>query len=208
MSDRNNTTNLFLGCDEHTINDRLTWINEPESWHFRNGALEIVPKPKTDFFRPLGGEAHDSACLLFTDVEGDFTAVAVVSAVLAGFGDAVALTVRSDPERWMKICVERSPSGEIAVVSVVTNGSSDDANGELLLSSAAEIRITRREDVFGMHYREKGEKWRFVRAFGYALPKALSVGVHAQAPFYAGCSAIIHSFTISDIPIADHRSGE
>ena len=208
MSDRTNPIDLFADCDGQTLNGRLSWINEPESWFFRDGALEIVPKPKTDFFRPLGGTAHDSAALLFTEIEGDFTAVANVTADLAGFGDAAALTARVDSERWMKICVERSPAGEISVVSVVTDGSSDDSNGELLSDTSAELRISRKGNVFGMNYRTAGGQWRFVRSFGFALPASLSVGVHAQAPFQSGCSAIIRSFTISSAPVEDLRSGE
>ena len=206
--DSNDTIDLFQGCDGRTVNDRLTWINEPLSWRFVSGTLEIVPKSETDFFRPPVGTAHDNACLLFARVDGDFTAVAKVSAALAGFGDAAALTVRYDAERWMKICVERSPLGETSVVSVVTDGTSDDANGELLDNAASELRITRKNNVFGMHYRAIGDRWRFVRVFDFDLPDPLSVGVHAQAPFYAGCSATIHSFTISGIPVTDHRSGK
>ena len=208
MNDRQNMVDLFTGCRERSLNERLHWINEPESWVFREGALEIVPHPKTDFFRPAGGSPGDNACLLHTSVSGDFTASSAVSAVLAGFGDAAALTVRADAERWMKLCVERSPVGEISIVSVVTNVTSDDSNNELLTGPRAELRITRRGNVFAMHYRAGADKWRFVRTLGFELPATLMVGVHAQAPFQSGCSAKIRSFTLSDVPVADFRSGE
>jgi hypothetical protein len=199
---------LFSGCSGRTLNGSLRWLNEPASWVFRDGELEILPHPKTDFFRPFGGPPGDNACLLHASVRGDFTATAHVSAVLAGFGDAGALTVRADAMRWMKICVERSPIGEISIVSVVTDPTSDDSNGELLREARAELRITRKGNAFAMHYRASTGAWRFVRAFGFELPETVLVGVHAQAPFQGGCSARIRAFHLSHVAVADFRSGE
>ena len=208
MGDKSMGLNLFDGCSGTTLNDKLKWINEPERWSFGEEGLDIVPRGKTDFFRPYDGTAFDNACLLYTEVAGDFTAVASATATLADFGDAAALTVRSDPSHWFKICIERSPIGEIAIVSVVTNGWSDDSNGELIDSPVAKLRISRKGNAFGMNYSIGENPWRFVRAFSFELPETVQVGVHAQAPFQAGCSAVIRSFTLSDTPIDDLRSGE
>lgn len=208
MSDTTGKRNLFDGCDGTTIPENLAWIKEPERWSFGEEGLEIVPRGKTDFFRPYDGDPVDSACLLYTEVTGDFTAEASATATLAGFGDAAALTVRVDHDHWCKICIERSPIGEIAIVSVVTNGWSDDSNGELLDTPEADLRISRKGNTFGMNYRTGDGPWRFVRAFGFELPETVQVGVHAQAPFQAGCSAVIHSFSIDDTPVNDLRSGE
>ena len=204
MSDKD----LFAGCSGKALNSDLRWLNEPERWSFGNDGLEIVPRGKTDFFRPYGLEHFDNACLLYTQVTGNFSAMASVSAMLADFGDAVALTVRSDAEHWLKLCVERSPVGEISIVSVVTNRWSDDSNGELINGATADLRIYRKGNIFGMNYRVGDGKWRFVRTFGYELPETLLVGVHVQAPFQSGCSARIASFSVSDTPVDDPRSGD
>lgn len=199
---------LFAGLNERTLANGLRWKNEPAEWQFESGILKIVPDARTDFFRPYVGEPTDNACLLYTLRRGDFTAVARVSAKLSGFGDAAALTVRSDAEHWIKLCVERSPAGEVSIVSVVTNGHSDDCNNELLKIPEAELRVSRRGDTFGLQYRAGRGKWRFVRTFGFALPSEVSVGVHAQSPFGEGCSAEFHGLSISSVPVADYRSGE
>ena len=188
---------------------RLEWINEPPEWSLDgHGRLHMTPAAETDFFRPIDRPGSDSAALLCVPVAGDFTARTRVHATLAGFGDAAALTVRVSPEQWAKICVERSPVGEVSVVSVVTDPWSDDANGELLDTPAAHLRLTRNGELFGMHYSLDGEHWRFARAFGMSAPAEVLVGVHAQAPFVSGCQARFDHLEIDPQPVADFRSGE
>ncbi len=198
---------LFAGCSGQRLSSGLKWIAPPPRWGFENGRLEIEPQGFTDFFRPVDGASSDNACLLFVMAKGDFTAVASATAELAGFGDAAALTIREGPERWAKICIERSPIGEVAIVSVVTDGFSDDANNELLREARGMLRITRRGNEFGMHYSLDGERWRFVRAFGMDMPAEIMVGVHAQAPFGAGCRAIFTGFSLVPGAVKDFRSG-
>jgi hypothetical protein len=59
-----------------------------------------------------------------------------------------------------------------------------------------------------MHYSLNGSRWRFVRAFTVEMPREVLVGVHAQAPFEAGCEALFYSFDLSDQGVEDFRSGE
>ncbi len=187
----------------------LEWINEPPEWHIDDtGCLHVVPLAQTDFFRPIDRPGFDNAALYSTRVTGDFTARTRVRAQLAGFGDAAALTVRVGCERWAKLCVERSPTGEVSVVSVVTDPWSDDANNELLSTPEAYLRVTRKGDLFGMHFSLDGQVWRFARAFGLSAPANVLVGVHAQAPFVGGCRAQFDSLEIESEPVADFRSGE
>ena len=204
-----NFKNLFSGCQGKKTSNDLNWLNEPEDWSFDNdGKLTIIPNAVTDFFRPYGQSPNDNACLLYTKVTGDFTVVTKTKAVFAGFGDATAITVRSKEDLWAKVCMEQSPIGDISVVSVVTNGYSDDSNGELLQQPECYLRITRNGDVFGMHYSLDGKVWRFVRYVVFPAPKEVMVGVHAQAPFAGGCEGEFEFFKIANEAVKDFRSGE
>jgi regulation of enolase protein 1 (concanavalin A-like superfamily) len=198
---------LLESCHDQVLTEGLAWLNEPPEWRFDDEGLLIVPGAQTDFFRPYGGTPHDNACLLYTEVTGDFTAVTQARAHLVGFGDAAAITVRAGATQWAKLCLERSPIGDISAVSVVTNPTSDDANNELVAEPACFLRITRKGDVFGMHYSLDGQVWRFVRTFGMAMPETVMVGIHAQAPFVGGCWARFARFELSPEPVADFRSG-
>lgn len=200
--------NLFDGCREKTLANGLAWLNEPPEWGFDEQGLLIVPAAKTDFFRPYQGVPKDNAGLLYAEVTGDFTAVTHARARLVGFGDAAVLTVRAAAAQWAKLCMERSPIGDVSAVSVVTNPTSDDANNELLDTPECYLRITRKGDVFGMHYSLDGTVWRFVRTFGMAMPRTVKVGIHVQAPFVGGCSARFSIFDLSPEPVEDFRSGK
>jgi regulation of enolase protein 1 (concanavalin A-like superfamily) len=200
--------NLFDGCHNQSLANGLTWLREPPEWRFDETGLTITPEAKTDFFRGYLHAPNDNACLLYVNVTGDFTAVTKAQAHLAGFGDAAALTVRASATQWAKLCLERSPIGDISAVSVVTNPWSDDANNELLDKPECYLRLTRSGDVFGMHYSVDGVKWRFVRTFGLVLPPTVMVGVHAQAPFVGGCSAGFGFFNLTHEAVKDFRSGE
>lgn len=200
---------LFSGCNGRELNNGLAWLNEPAQWNFdRDGALTIVPRAKEDFFRPCQGQAYDNAPMLYKQVEGDFTAVTRTKAKLADFGDAAALTIRADSALWAKICMERSPSGQTSLVSVVTSPWSDDANNELLSEPDCFMRLTRKGNLLGMHYSLDGSLWRFVRSFALELPHTAMVGVHAQAPIKQGCQVKFFCFNITDEAVEDFRSGE
>ena len=201
--------NRFDGCKDRELPRGMSWVNEPPQWSFDDhGCLTIVPEAVSDFFRPHDGEPNDNAGLLATLVTGDFTVVTRATAVLESFGDAAALTVRASATLWAKLCVERSPIGETAMVSVVTNGFSDDANNELLDVPECFMRLTRRGSVFGMHYSLNGKWWRFVRSFVLGVPDTVMVGVHAQAPFGGGCRAVFDFLELTDQSVMDFRSGE
>ena len=201
--------NLFQGCTDRDVPRGMTWLRESPEWSFdHRGRLTIVPEAVSDFFRPYGEEPNDNACLLYAQVTGDFTAVTRAEAVLAGFGDAAALTARANEALWAKLCLERSPIGDVSAVSVVTDGASDDANGELLERPECFMRLTRKGDVFGMHYSLDGETWRLVRCFPLKMPQTVMVGIHAQAPFQGGCRVAFDFLRLTDEPIADFRSGE
>jgi regulation of enolase protein 1 (concanavalin A-like superfamily) len=200
--------NLLTGCAGTALANGLQWLNEPPEWAVDEEGLRIVPRAPSDFFRPYGREPKDNACLLYRQTTGDFTAATCVDVVLADFGDAAAITVRASATQWAKLCLERSPIGEISVVSVVTDPWSDDSNGELVASPECHLRLTRKGNVFGMHYSTDGRTWRFVRTFGLEMPDEVKVGIHAQAPFTPGCRVRFRSLTISPEPVADLRSGE
>jgi regulation of enolase protein 1 (concanavalin A-like superfamily) len=201
--------NMLEQLNPGSVPTGYAWINEPASWSTDAGNLTITPGPRTDFFRsPDLATTRDNAPMLAAPVTDDFTAIAHVAADLRSFGDAGTIVVRADEQTWAKICVERSPSGEIAIVSVVTRGVSDDSNSELLGSPAAWIRVSRSGPVLGMNYSTDGIHWRFVRVCRFEVPDEVLVGPSAQAPMAGGCSVTFDHFSITPGGIADLRSGE
>jgi len=199
--------NLFMNCSGVSLANGLKWLNEPAGWNFRNEVLYVEPDGKTDAFRKYKQPAKDSACFLYTEVEGDFSLISKIKVEATAFGDAGAITIRHDERMWAKLCIERSPVGETSIVSVVTNEWSDDANNELLDTPEAYLRITRISNLIGMHYSLAGDIWRFVRAFGLDWPSVVKVGIQAQAPVQAGCRVFFEELRLSKEVVRDFRSG-
>ena len=199
----------FLGdSKDDRLNPALAWLNEPQRWHIEAGVLTITADPKTDFFTGLEAFNNDSAGLLFRRVSGDFTLRAFVEANHQRFADAACLTLRHDPKKWAKVCLERSPIGDLNVVSVVTDGSSDDCTGELVMEPRRHLRLTRKGNEFAIHHSADGRLWRFVRFFLLDVPDAISIGLHAQSPFGDGVTATFSEIELLNIAVPDYRSGE
>jgi regulation of enolase protein 1 (concanavalin A-like superfamily) len=198
---------LIAGCEGKHLTNGLQWLREPAEWDFTSQGLYIEPEARTDFFR-MGDNVVDNASFLYVEMEGDFTLVAYTKAQLVGFGDAAAIMVRAREDLWAKLCLERSPIGDISIVSVVTDGNSDDANNELLVEPSCYLRLTRKGNVFGMHYSLDGKVWRFVRTFVLDMPATVMIGIHAQAPSMGGCRVTFTSLDLYPDPITDFRSGE
>jgi regulation of enolase protein 1 (concanavalin A-like superfamily) len=199
----------FLGDSDGTrLASGLAWLNAPRQWSVDDGMLTISADPKTDFFQGLEGFDNDSACLLHRQVAGDFTLRAFVEADHQAFGDAGCLTLRHDPTHWAKLCLERSPIGDLNVVSVVTRATSDDCTSELVAEPRRHLRISCKGNEFAFHHSADGGTWRFVRFFLLDVPETISVGVHAQSPFGDGVTARFRGIELLDTPVPDYRSGE
>lgn len=122
---------------------------------------------KVDYFQDPGGTVRkDDAPYLSLPVSGDFVAQAHVRPNWVTVWDAAALMVRHDEQNWAKLCFESTDIGTKAAVSVVTRGTSDDANGADLEVQDVWLQVCRIGRQFGMHYALDGKSWRMVRVFG------------------------------------------
>lgn len=184
----------------------LTWEVEPASWE-HDGGLTIVAPPRTDLFRdPAGSEPQAGAPRLLGAVEGAFQFSARVRCTFASTFDAGALLLWSDEARWVKLALEVSPDGEPGVVSVVTDGLSDDANAFAVEGDAVFLRVSRLGPSCALHARHEGEPWRFVRHF--VLPAgAVRAGFLAQSPTGEGATARFEEIGFVAERLGDLRSG-
>lgn len=168
----------------------LSWDVAPASWELDDGALSITASPRTDLFRdPAGSEPQTAAPRLLGPVDGDFQLSARVSCSFDGTFDAGALLLWAHETHWVKLAFEVSPDGEPGVVSVVTDGLSDDANAFPVTGDAVWLRISRLGAACALHARHDDEGWRFVRHFALAATDGLRAGFLAQSPLGEGATA-------------------
>lgn len=200
--------NVFNSLQGRKLPTGFKWMNEPEEWFFSERGLTIQAAGRTDFFNdPAGSGVEKSAHFLYAEREGDFTFMAHVQAEMLADYDAAAMMIMVDDENWGKLCYEFTYKKPM-IVSVVTQGLSDDCNSLEVPATGIYLRITRFEDCYAFHYSYDGEWWVLVRYFTLPASGPVKVGVVGQSPTGEGCSVQITNLNISPRPIREIRSGQ
>jgi len=184
------------------------WDIDPVDAQVADGVFTITAGPITDLFTdPMGTTLKDDAPRWSFPADARFTLSAHVSVEFASTFDAAVLVVRSDDQHWGKLCFEFSPQGEPMIVSVVTNGVSDDCNSVPMVRRDIFLRISRLDPAIAFHYSEDGLTWRMVRFFRLAGATKFSLGFTAQSPTGQGCTARFSDIRYTAQAIGDLRSG-
>ena len=188
----------------------LIWDHPPVQWEALPGSgLRVYAPEKSDYFQDPGGATKkDAAPYLWLNASGDFVARALVRTPHSNLHwDAGAIMARQDALHWVKVCYERTDWGVMAAVSVITNGTSDDANGAELGLPEVWLQIHRAGDVFGLHYSADGQTWRMVRLLRLAMPPSIKVGLVAQCPGGPGVVIDFLHFSVESRTVKDLRAG-
>ena len=199
--------NLLQNVGQDVLGD-LQWTN-PTRWEpLPGGGVRVLAQARTDFFRnPDGSLPNENGHLLWLPVEGDFVAQAHARPTFASTYDAGALMVRGDETHWAKLCYEATDFGTHAVVSVVTDGRSDDANGVNLDLPSVWLQIVRQGNLFVMHHATDGKTWRMTRYFPLDLPPKIAVGMVAQSPVGPGTMVDFLHFSVERRRVGNLRAG-
>jgi uncharacterized protein len=181
---------------------QLDWTAPPGE------TITIAAGPRTDLFvDPAGGEPVLNAPMLLGDTDGDFLVSARVRADLRATFDAGALILHAGERTWAKLALERSPQGEATIVSVVTRGVSDDANGPVVVGASVWLRAARIGGACALHSSTDGQRWDLVRHFALEAPNGLAAGLLAQSPTGEGCTATFDDVRFEMRTLADLRDG-
>jgi len=171
-----------------------------------DGELTLAAGPMTDFFvDPATGDVVANAVARLEPVDGDFVLSALVQAALVSTFDAGALFVRGGERTWAKLALELSPQGDAMIVSVVTDGRSDDCNSVVVDGRSVWLRVARMGDAFAFHSSADGRWWSLVRHFH--LPGVTEAGCAAQSPTGTGCTAIFSEVRLERRTLAELRDG-
>ena len=191
------------------------WLNESTIEKSENKIIIMAPE-KTDFFIAATEKCEEgflpkilsNAPFYYTEIEGDFVIKAKVSHEFKDVYDSASLMVMKNLECWAKACYEYTDFGTHAVVSVVTNGLSDDANGCNLEGNTAWLQICRVVNNFGIHYSTDGEHFYMMRYFSLPAEPVMKVGLLAQSPLGSGGKRIYENLTIEKRTVKNIRAGK
>jgi regulation of enolase protein 1 (concanavalin A-like superfamily) len=188
----------------------LEWEVEPRAWNLDGEALTVVTAGSTDnFVDPAGSVVVlNSARALAVAPRPGWQFSARVAVNFQAEYDAGVLMLWSDQQHFAKLCFERSPHGEAMVVSVVTRGLSDDANGWIVDAGAVWLRISCIADgVYAFHARGDGSRWDIVRYFELSGSAPMKYGLAAQSPVGAGCTVTFTQLAFRELLLQDLRDG-
>ena len=188
----------------------LDWVNgEGLAETPATDVLRLTAAAGTDWTNDAfgGAQQHAATLLGFVPTE-DFSLSARVRVRGARTTfDAAVLAIWGDDDHWAKLCFENSPQGQAMVVSVVTNGYSDDCNSTLVAEETVYLRIVRSGAGWAFHSSADGRDWVFVRVFRLDFAGPVRVGFLAQAPMGDRCVAEFDSIAYSTAVPADFRNG-
>ena len=187
----------------------VNWLGESGEAEFDGTTLRVTAGAKTDWFNdPAGGAPHANAPCLAVRADRDIQISARVGVDFRSSFDAGVLFLHQGPQDYAKLCFERAPSGEPMVVSVVTRGASDDANGPVIDADFVHLRVSRIGPVFAFHHSVDGRNWAFVRMFTLRDPdRPTRVGFLAQSPTGSSCTASFDRLSYAETALADPRDG-
>ena len=187
----------------------LHWLAQPERWHADDSTLSLVSGARTDWFIDPSGarEPTLSGAALVGPAAGDYLFSARVHVDFAATFDAGALMLHDGERTWAKLCFEYSPQREPMVVSVVTDGRSDDANAFAVEGEHVWLRIARLGPAFAFHASTDERRWRFVRYFSFGTGVEPAVGFEVQSPTGSGCVATFDEIGFEPARLEDLRDG-
>ncbi|OOM79323.1 hypothetical protein CLPUN_16930 [Clostridium puniceum] len=191
------------------------WLNESDI-KFDEGRIAMYATEKSDFFCNNGeiseeGITPESLCnapYFYTEVTGDFVMRVKVSHDFKDTYDSSSIMVMRDLNVWAKACFELTDFDTNAVVSVVTNQMSDDANGCNIDGNEVWLQVARTKNSFAFHYSTDGTKFYMMRFFNLPVEETIKVGFLAQAPTGKGGERIYSNFLLEHKTVKNIRMGE
>jgi regulation of enolase protein 1 (concanavalin A-like superfamily) len=179
------------------------------------GSVIAAAPAHTDFYvNPGGDDSEDAesmlnaATLLGSPPAGDFQLSARITVDFRAQYDAGVLLVWLDEQNWAKFCFEFSPAQDPMVVSVVTRGTSDDANAFVVPEPSVWLRVSRIGRAYAYHASTDAKTWTFIRVFSLGDDVAgHRVGFEAQSPTGDGCTVTFDDIRFTRQRLAELRDG-
>lgn len=191
------------------------WMNE-SSITVDGGRIEIYAPGGSDIFCNNGDKGEEgltpeticNAPFYYTEVAGDFVMKARVSLEFVEIFDSACIMVWQDETNWAKACFEKTEYDTHAVVSVVTKGDSDDANGCNIDEDKVWLQVSRRGSAFSFHYSVDGENFYMMRFFILPAAETVKAGLLAQSPQGEGGIRVFEDLTIEKKTVKNIRAGK
>ena len=180
---------------------KMSWLNEPSSWEVKDGNLEMIVTPESDYWRKTHyGFTVDDGPFFYTTRGGEFEVSMKISGNYKTRFDQMGLMLRIDEEHWIKTRIEYV-DGVYNFSTVVTDVHSSWSVIEL--SGKPEsiwIKAIRKIDAVEIFYSLDGIKYNMSNVAYLSDNKPVMVGMMAASPDGDGFDALFEEFSIKHLP--------
>lgn len=193
----------------HAINGADTCVSLPE-----DGTLEFYCREGLDFFcDPNNGNLSNNnlpILLIPIDNTRSFTLTAKVTPEFTpeGLYNAADLFVYSNDTLWQKLAFEQDEYGNHRIVSVRTQGTSDDNNHDKIDAESVYLKISSDTQTLASYYSLDKKEWHMVRLYRNYYPRHIYLGISSQCPQKGSCRSRIEDISLSHDNVGDFRMGE
>lgn len=173
--------------------------------------LTLTSAAKRDNFRdPNGKLSSNTAPVLLTEVDNQrpFTFTARIAPTFLETYDAGALYIWVKDDLWLKMAFEMDERRRTRMVTVRTNGTSDDNNHDVVAAKSVHMKISSDARTVGFYYSLDDQTWQLIKLFRNDYPEKIWLGVSAQSPVGNGTSATFEDIALTQTSVADFRLGK
>ena len=170
-----------------------------------DGALEFHCTEGLDFFSdPNGKLSNTTLPILLVPVEN----TKPFTFTTEGLYNAADLFVYSCDSLWQKLAFEQDEYGNHRIVTVRTQGTSDDNNHDKLNVSSVYLKISSDTKTIASYYSIDKKRWNMVRLYKNYYPKNIYLGISSQCPQKGSCTSRFEEISLSHDNVSDFRLGE
>lgn len=172
--------------------------------------ITIQSGAKQDYFNdPNGKLSNNTAPVILTSVDNTkpFTLTAKVTPQFRKTYDAGALYLFLSDQLWQKFAFELDDYGATRVVSVRTDGTSDDNNHQSISAKAVYLKMSSDTKTLGLYYSTDNKRWNLARLYKNSYPATIWLGLSAQSPLGDGSATTFGNISLTTQSVKDFRLG-
>lgn len=185
--------------------DSLVSVEEGNTLRFR-------ANEKADFFcDPDEKISNNTAPILLKEIDNTkpFTLTAKVTPGFNATGtfNAGVLYVYANDTFWQKLCFEQDERGNYRVVTVRTQGTSDDNNHDIISQGTVYLRIFSDTRTMASYYSLDKRNWVMVRLYKNNYPDRVFIGISNQCPQDKSSYSLFEELTLTTDHVDNIRMG-
>lgn len=187
-------------------------VNDADNYYQKDEkGISLEGVSKTNYFiAPDGSRNEASAPILLTPIDNKkpFTFTAKLRSKIETTYDAGTLYLYVNNSNWLKFAFELDEKGRKRVVTVKTQGSSDDNNHDIIVQDYVYMKISSDTKQVGFYYSTNGSEWNLARLYRNDYPADLWIGISSQSPRGKGNVTYFEEMSFAETHVANFRLGE